>query len=107
MWSQRRRSAEPRVSHGVITIEPHSLTRIRGAASAIMLEVRLFDDDPRRGDVSSGDLLPDTGGYAAVDEGVRIIGFGNGDPGSGVGGFADLEVERCRAVRPLDWRPHD
>src|SRR5712671_8094346 len=70
--------------------------------SRMLSSVRLLDDYPRRRTahgVGAGDLLPDTGSHLPEHEGVRIVGFGDGDRGSAVGGLTDLEVERHLAEK--------
>ena len=59
---------------------------------------RLLDDDLRRRaawGIGAGDLLPDPGRHPAEDERVRVVGLGDGDRRSAVGGLADPD---CRAV---------
>src|ERR1700730_6592615 len=70
--------------------------------SRMLSSARLFDDDARRRaaiGAFAGDLVPNTGGHLAEDEGMRVVGVGDGDRGAAVGGFADLEVERHLAEK--------
>ena len=70
--------------------------------SRMLSSARLFDDDPRRHaslGTRAGDLFPDAGGHLPEDEGVRVVGVGDGDRGAAVGGLADLEVERHLAEK--------
>jgi hypothetical protein len=62
----------------------------------------LLDDDARRRAARSGgagDFLPDAGGHPAEDNGVLVVGRGNRDWRSAVGGLADLAVERNLAEK--------
>src|SRR3984893_5354205 len=68
---------------------------------------RLLDDDAWRRPALGGgaaDLLPDPRGHPAEDDGVRVVGLGDGDRRSAVGGLADLEIERHFAEK-LDAEP--
>src|SRR5207245_10214675 len=60
-------------------------------------EENLFDDDARRRaawGLGAGHFVPNPGCHLAEDEGVRVVGVGDGDRGAAVGGLADLDVER-------------
>src|SRR5208282_881454 len=72
------------------------------SAHAGQLPQRLLDDDPgRRGalSVGAGDLVPNPRRHMAKDERVRIVGIGDGDRRSRVGGLADPQVERHLAEK--------
>src|SRR6266436_4220362 len=66
---------------------------------------RLLDDDPGRGAaLAARDLLPDADGHLPEDDGMRVVGLGNGDRDPAVGGLADLDIERHFAQK-LDAEP--